>query len=332
MEKQELAKLLKIDEKRAEAAAIEKEMADPSFWLDQKNAAAKSQRLSYLNNFINEFESAKSDDELKKLEKETLYSGEYDAENAILSVHAGAGGTEAQDWAEMLFRMYIRFTQVQNLKLKSQAWDAEILEKQEGEEAGIKSGTLRITGPNAYGNLKGEAGVHRLVRISPYDADRARHTSFALVEVTPEFKEVGDIEINENDLKIDVFRSSGHGGQSVNTTDSAVRITHLPSKIVVSVQNERSQLQNKETALKILKMKLKKRQLDEQKAKEKEIKGEHKSAEWGNQIRSYVLQPYQQVKDHRTGFTSPNPDDILNGNLDGFIDSYLKKLSNSTII
>jgi peptide chain release factor 2 len=227
--------------------------------------------------------------------------------------------------------MYIRFTQVKNLKLKSQAWNAEILEKQAGEEAGIKSGTLRITGPNAYGNLKGEAGVHRLVRISPYDADRARHTSFALVEVTPEFKEVGDIEINENDLKTDVFRSSGHGGQSVNTTDSAVRITHLPSKIVVSVQNERSQLQNKETALKILKMKLKKHQLDEQKAKEKEIRGEHKSAEWGNQIRSYVLQPYQQVKDHRTGFTSPNPDDILNGNLDGFIDSYLKKLNNSTI-
>jgi peptide chain release factor 2 len=299
--------------------------------LDQKNAAAKSQRLSYLNDFINKFESAKSDDELKELEKETLYSGEYDAENAILSVHAGAGGTEAQDWAEMLFRMYIRFTQVKNSKLKSQAWNAEILEKQEGEEAGIKSGTLRITGPNAYGNLKGEAGVHRLVRISPYDADRARHTSFALVEVIPEFKEVGDIEINENDLKIDVFRSSGHGGQSVNTTDSAVRITHLPSKIVVSVQNERSQLQNKETALKILKIKLKKRQLDEQKAKEKEIRGEHKSAEWGNQIRSYVLQPYQQVKDHRTGFTSTNPDDILNGNLDGFIDSYLKKLNNSTI-
>lgn len=318
MEKQELARLLKIDKKKVEAAAIEKEMARANFWSDQKNATAKSQRLSYLNDFINKFKSAKSDVELKELEKETLYSGEYDSDNAILSVHAGAGGTEAQDWAEMLLRMYLRYAE-------RHAMSAEILDKSKGDEAGIKSAEIRISGVNAYGNLKGEAGVHRLVRISPYDADRARHTSFALVEVVPEFDEVGDIEINESDLKIDVFRSSGHGGQSVNTTDSAVRITHLPSKIVVSVQNERSQLQNKETALKILKIKLKKRQLDEQKAKEKEIKGGHKSAEWGNQIRSYVLQPYQQVKDHRTKYAESNPMEILDGKLDGFIEAYLRQ-------
>jgi len=192
------------------------------------------------------------------------------------------------------------------------------------EGIGLKSAIVKVEGPNAYGNFKGEAGVHRLVRISPFDADKARHTSFALVEVIPEFSDLGDVEIGEKDLKIDVYRASGHGGQSVNTTDSAVRITHLPTKTVVAVQNERSQLQNKEKALKILKSRLKKIKLDEQKVRENKMKGERVSAEWGNQIRSYVLMPYQQVKDHRSGYESSNPEAVLDGDLDGFVEAYLK--------
>jgi peptide chain release factor 2 len=324
MTKEELANLLKIEEKRAQAKSIEEEMSSPSFWSDQENATKKSQKLTGLNNQLKKFDEAESAEELNLLEKETLYSGEYDLLGAILSIHAGAGGTEAQDWAEMLLRMYVRFAQSQKSKVESQNWVAKILEMQPGEEAGIKSATLKIEGFNAYGNLKSEAGVHRLVRISPYDADKARHTSFALVEVIPEFEELQDVEINEKDLKIDVFRASGHGGQSVNTTDSAVRITHLPTKITVTCQNERSQLQNKETAMKVLKIKIKKLELDERKKKEQGLRGEHTSAEWGNQIRSYVLQPYQQVKDHRTDFTSTNPQEVLNGEINGFIQAYLK--------
>jgi len=322
MQNEELGKLLKIDEKREEAKELEKEMSLPDFWRDQKQATSKSQKLTELNNLIAKFEKATSENELKELEKETLYRDEYDHMGAILSVHAGAGGTEAQDWAEMLMRMYVRFAEKKD-------YQAEIIDKSDGEEAGIKSAELKINGLNAYGNLKSEAGVHRLVRISPYDADKARHTSFALVEVIPEFEETGDIEIDEKDLKIDVFRSSGHGGQSVNTTDSAVRITHLPRKITVSCQNERSQLQNKETAMKILKIKLKKLELDERKKMEQGVRGEHTSAEWGNQIRSYVLQPYQQVKDHRTDYTETNPQAVLDGDLDGFIQAYLKKNNKS---
>ncbi|MCX6809506.1 MAG: peptide chain release factor 2 [Candidatus Berkelbacteria bacterium] len=317
MKKEELSKLLKIDQKKQEVQEISKKMSEPDFWSDQDMATKSSQRISYLNNLISKFEKAESEDGLSELEKEALFKDEEDEKNAIVSVHAGAGGTEAQDWAQMLMRMYMRYAEKEDMK-------ADILDQSNGEEAGIKSAELRISGINAYGKLKSEAGVHRLVRISPYDADKARHTSFALVEVIPEFDELSDIVVDEKELKIDVFRSGGHGGQSVNTTDSAVRITHLPSKIVVSVQNERSQLQNKETAMKILKMKLKKRQIDEQKQKERAIIGEHTSAEWGNQIRSYVLQPYQQVKDHRTDFTSSNPNDVLNGDLNGFIEAYLK--------
>ncbi|MDD5486430.1 MAG: peptide chain release factor 2 [Dehalococcoidales bacterium] len=320
MNKEELAKILKIDEKKAKAKEIEKEMAAADFWSDQTKSAAKSQQLSFLNDLISKFEAADTPEKIETLSHETLYSGEFDQNNTVLFVHAGAGGTEAQDWADMLLRMYLKFAQNKN-------YQAEILDQSPGEEAGIKSAELKIEGVNAYGNLKSEAGVHRLVRISPYDADKARHTSFALVEVIPEFDEVGDIEINDKDLKIDVFRSSGHGGQSVNTTDSAVRITHLPTKTVVSCQNERSQLQNKEKAMKILKSRIKKLELDEKKEREQGIKGEHTSAEWGNQIRSYVLQPYQQVKDHRTDFTSSNPTEVLNGNIDGFINAYLKNIN-----
>lgn len=320
MNKEELGKLLKIDKKHEEVKELEKEMSSPDFWRDQKQATVKSQKLTELNNLIAKYEKAEGEDEFKELEKETLYRGEYDHMGAILSVHAGAGGTEAQDWAEMLMRMYVRFAEKKD-------YQAEIIDKSDGEEAGIKSAELKIDGLNAYGNLKSEAGVHRLVRISPFDADKARHTSFALVEVIPEFEETGDVEIDEKDLKIDVFRSSGHGGQSVNTTDSAVRITHLPSKITVSCQNERSQLQNKETAMKILKIKLKKLELDERKKMEQGVRGEHTSAEWGNQIRSYVLQPYQQVKDHRTEHTETNPQAVLDGNLDGFIQAFLEKIN-----
>lgn len=317
MDKESLAKLLKIEEKKAEIKAVEKEMSQPDFWQDRERAAQISQHLSYLNDFVSKFEQASSANDLEELEKKTLFSEPYDQKNAILSVHGGAGGTEAQDWAEMLLKMYMKFAQ-------NSGYKATILEKSEGEEAGIKSASLKIEGLDAYGKLKGEAGVHRLVRISPYDADKARHTSFALVEVIPEFDEVGDVEIPEKDLRIDVYRSSGHGGQSVNTTDSAVRITHLPTKISVAVQNERSQLQNRETALKILKMKLKKQEVDQQKETEREIKGGRVSAEWGNQIRSYVLQPYRQVKDTRTGYEQSNPEEVLNGKIDGFIDSFLK--------
>ena len=317
MDKDELSKLLKINEKKKEVEDIEKSMSSPDFWSNQKSASSKSQHLTYLNSIIKKFDEAQSAAELAELETEALYSGEYDHMGTILSIHAGAGGTEAQDWAEMLMRMFMRFCEKKGYKI-------EILDKSLGEEAGIKSAELEIKGTNAYGNLKGESGVHRLVRISPYDADKARHTSFALVEVIPEFDEVGDITLDDKDLKIDVFRSSGHGGQSVNTTDSAVRITHLPTKITVSCQNERSQLQNKEEALKVLKMKIKNLELDERKKKEQDLRGEHTSAEWGNQIRSYVLQPYQQVKDHRTNYTETNPQSVLDGNLDGFIQSYLK--------
>jgi peptide chain release factor 2 len=318
MDKGELRKLLKIDEREAEIKEIEAQMQAPDFWTDSKAATKISQRFSALKNIIDSFELAESDEDLKELEKEALYQGEFDESNAILSIHAGAGGTEAQDWAEMLERMYLRYAENKDYK-------ADILDQSKGEEAGIKSAEILISGLNAYGNLKCEAGVHRLVRISPYDADKARHTSFALVEVIPEFDEVSDVILDDKDLKIDVFRASGHGGQSVNTTDSAVRITHLPTKITVSCQNERSQMQNREVALKVLKMKVKKLELDEKKQKEKAIMGEHTSAEWGNQIRSYVLQPYQQVKDHRTDFTSTNPTEVLSGNLDGFIDACLKQ-------
>lgn len=318
MNKEELAKLLKIDEKREEAKKIEGQMSDPGFWADREKATQISQRLAELNDLVKKFEQAETAEQIKELEKEAVFLGEHDDKGAILSVHAGAGGTEAQDWAGMLLRMYLRFCERKGFK-------TELIDKTAGEEAGVKSAAIKVDGTNVYGNLRGEAGVHRLVRISPFDSDKARHTSFALVEVIPEFDELADIEINDKDLKIDVYRSSGKGGQSVNTTDSAVRVTHLPSKIVVAVQNERSQLQNRETAMKILKMKLKKIQLDEQKKKETDIRGSHISAEWGNQIRSYVLMPYQQVKDTRTGFESSNPSAVLDGELEGFVESYLRQ-------
>ncbi len=252
-----------------------------------------------------------------RAEGQLLLSEPFDERPAIVAVHAGAGGTESQDWAEMLLRMYLRWGERQRYK-------TEILEATEGEEAGLKSVTFQITGRWAYGRMKSERGVHRLVRISPFDAQNRRHTSFALVEVMPEVPEDAAIEIDEKELRVDTYRSSGAGGQHVNKTDSAVRITHLPTKIVVAVQNERSQHQNREKAMAVLRAKLIERQEEEREAELLRLRGKHVEAGWGNQIRSYVLQPYTMVKDLRTGVETSNPTAVLDGDLEAFIDGYLR--------
>jgi peptide chain release factor 2 len=254
---------------------------------------------------------------LDKMEFELAFSGEFDSRNALLSIRAGAGGTESQDWAEMLMRMYVRWAERNN-------FSAEILEISSGEEAGIKSATLGISGPYALGYLKSERGVHRLVRLSPFDADHARHTSFALVEVMPEAEGDVDLVIKPDDLKIETFRSSGPGGQHMQKTSSAVRITHLPSGLAVSSQSERSQHQNKEIAMKILRSRLLEIELEKKAEERARIKGKRISAGWSNQIRSYVLHPYKMVKDHRTDFQTGNTDAVLAGDIDGFIQAYLR--------
>ena len=256
--------------------------------------------------------------ELNKLNLVLLLNGPHDKNNCIVDIHSGAGGTEACDWAMMLYRMYTRWCEKKNYKI-------ELLDYQDGEEAGIKSVSMLVKGTNAYGYLKTEKGVHRLVRLSPFDSSNRRHTSFASVEVTPEIDQDNTIEIDEKDLKIDVYRSSGCGGQGVNTTDSAVRITHLPTKIVVTCQNERSQIQNKEQALKVLKNKLLIKKIEEQEAELNQIKGIQKNIEFGSQIRSYVMHPYSMVKDHRTNTETSSVDKVLDGNIDMFIEDNLKK-------
>lgn len=258
-------------------------------------------------------------EKVEKLEIETLLSGKYDKNNAIVTLHPGAGGTESQDWAEMLYRMYSRWANANGYSIKE-------LDYLEGEEAGIKSVTFLITGENAYGYLKSEIGVHRLVRISPFDAGGRRHTSFASCEVLPEITDDIEIEINPEDLRIDTYRASGAGGQHINKTDSAVRITHIPTNIVVSCQTERSQIQNKETAMKMLKSKLVDLKEKEQKEKIEDLKGEQKDIAWGSQIRSYVFCPYTLVKDHRTNYETGNVQAVMDGELNGFIESYLKTL------
>ncbi len=255
--------------------------------------------------------------QLDDLETRLLLSEEYDARDAILTIHAGAGGTESQDWAEMLLRMYLRWAEQHKYK-------TEILDTSVGEEAGIKSSTVEIKGDFAYGYLKSEHGVHRLVRLSPFDADHARHTSFVLVEVFPEAEGEIDIKVKSEDLKIDTFRSSGPGGQHMQKTSSAVRITHLPTGIIVSCQSQRSQRQNKDSALKVLYARLLEQKLEEKEMEKAKLKGERIEAGWGNQIRSYVLHPYQMVKDHRTKYEMSNANNVLNGELDGFISSYLR--------
>ena len=245
-----------------------------------------------------------------------------DSKNAWVIIHAGAGGTESQDWAEMLLRMYLRFAE-------QRGWKAELIDRQDGDEAGLKSATVHVVGDHAYGYLKSEMGVHRLVRISPFDAAKRRHTSFASVYVSPEIDEEIEIEIADKDLRVDTYRSSGAGGQHVNVTDSAVRLTHLPTGIVVTCQNERSQGRNREMAMKVLKARLYQKALDERRAEEEKRVGDKKSIEWGSQIRSYVLHPYQMVKDHRTGHETGNTGAVLDGALAPFVEAYLKSAADS---
>ena len=258
--------------------------------------------------------------EYEKQKIDIMLSGEYDGNNAIVSIHPGAGGTEAQDWAEMLYRMYTRFAERRKFKVK-------VLDYLDGDEAGIKSVSMLISGENAYGYLKSESGVHRLVRVSPFDAPGRRHTSFASVEVLPEFNDETDIEINEADLKIDAHRSSGAGGQHVNKTDSAIRITHLPTGIVVGCQTERSQVQNRETAMRMLKSKLLEIKEREKLERIEDITGAKLNIEWGSQIRSYVFMPYTLVKDNRTGWETGNIAAVMDGEIDDFINEYLKMIS-----
>ncbi len=327
---------------------MEKQSAQPDFWLDQSRAQRVMRQLaehkkvaekwrglekkvadiaeltslaeedtSFREEFQSEIEAVAS--HLDALELEAAFSGEYDARNAILAIHAGAGGTESQDWAETLLRMYLRWAERRGYK-------AEILDTSPGDEAGIKSATIGVSGDYAFGYLKSEHGVHRLVRLSPFDADHARHTSFVLIEVLPEAEADVDVKIEPDDLKVDVFRSSGPGGQHMQKTSSAVRLTHLPTKLVVTCQSERSQHQNKEIALKILQARLLKLELAKRTEERAKLKGERIDAGWGNQIRSYVLHPYRMVKDHRTDYQTSNTEAVLDGELDGFITAYLRSI------
>lgn len=325
---------------------MERESAQPEFWLDQVKAQDIMRRLAEQKKIVQkwrELEKRVADiaelislaeedvslqaeiqseieevaSELDELEFQLAFSGEYDARNAILAIHAGAGGTESQDWAEMLMRMYLRWAERRGYK-------AEVLDVSPGEEAGIKSAVLGINGDYAFGYLKSEHGVHRLVRLSPFDADHARHTSFALVEVMPEAQAEVDVKINPDDLRVDVFRSSGPGGQHMQKTSSAVRLTHLPTGLVVTCQSERSQHRNKEIALKILQSRLLELELAKREEEKARLKGKRIAAGWGNQIRSYVLHPYKMVKDHRTDYQTGNPEAVLDGELDDFIAAYLR--------
>ncbi|PIT87094.1 MAG: peptide chain release factor 2 [Candidatus Magasanikbacteria bacterium CG10_big_fil_rev_8_21_14_0_10_40_10] len=337
-------KLLKLAELKKRADELSEEMNRPDFWSDQSLAQAISQeyqdikteveRWEQLQNQVQaliELAQAKDKSLNSEIEQQTkeltkqfqdyefflFLNGPYDKNNAIIAFHAGSGGTEAQDWTEMLLRMILRYCEKRGFKTK-------VLDESRGSEAGFKSVMISVTGRYAYGYLKSEHGVHRLVRISPFDAEKMRHTSFALIEVLPELDDKVEVEIDPKDLRIDTFMSGGKGGQSVNTTYSAVRIVHLPTKITVSCQNERSQQQNKETALKILRAKLYRLEQEKLAAEKKELRGEYHSAEWGNQIRSYVLHPYHLIKDHRTDYESTDPEGVLEGDLEALNESFLR--------
>ena len=344
----ELGSALRIDTLREQVAELEKKTSDPAFWNDQATSGKTLQQIKQLKDKITAYEvlctkledaitlaelAIEENDESmveevlneqkeilateEKMRIEILLSGEYDRNNAIVSFHPGAGGTEAQDWAQMLYRMYTRWGE-------RHGYNVKLLDWLDGEEAGLKSATIMIEGLNAYGYLKSENGVHRLVRVSPFDASGRRHTSFASVEVMPEFDDDNSIEIKDEDLEITAHRSSGAGGQHINKTDSAIRITHIPTGIVVGCQTERSQLQNKETAMKMLKSKLMEIKQREKLDKIDDIKGVKTNIEWGAQIRSYVFMPYTLVKDTRTGYEDGNIQAVMDGDLDGFINAYLK--------
>ena len=318
-----------IEKKRKKARLIEAESSNSSFWQDQKAAASKMKELSDLQKEIRDAEklqqliaSEKFDEAKKLLEEleELLYlSNPYDGRPAILCIHAGQGGVEAMDWTQILFRMYTRYFERKN-------WSFETIDETPGEEVGIKSVTLSVNGKYAYGYLKREAGVHRLVRLSPFNADKLRHTSFALVEVMPDLGQEEKLDIKEEDLNWDFYRASSHGGQNVQKVSTAVRLKHKPTGIVVTAQSQRYQAQNREYALKLLKAKLWILKEEERKKEEQELKGGYKTPGWGNQIRSYVLHPYHMVKDLRTGFETSETDAVLNGEIDGFIEEELRKL------
>ncbi len=345
---QSTSKILHIPELEQEKKQLEIAMESPGFWLDQEKATEQSKRLSSLKQDIEVWQNMEHNlqslrdlcveleqhpdsslqkeiqDQIRLLEKQfekleffLLFSGKHDQKNALVSIYAGSGGTEAQDWSQMLMRMVFRFCE-------KKGWKVTLLEETLGGEAGIKSCSFRVEGRYAYGHLQAEHGTHRLVRISPFDAESMRHTSFSMVEVIPEMDAQDQVTIDPKDLRIDTFMAGGKGGQSVNTTYSAVRIVHLPTGITVQCQNERSQLQNRETALKVLNSKLVKLQEEKEEKERLELRGEYKSADWGNQIRSYVLHPYKMVKDIRTRHESKNPDEVLDGNLDEFIEEYLR--------
>ena len=352
---EDLGQALALEEKKERAGFLELKSGEPGFWDDMQSSQKILKELRQLQNTIQDYQKLQTDYEdtltlidlaaeesdeslaeeiagtiddieqaLQNQRLSTLLSGEYDGSNAILTFHAGAGGTEAQDWAQMLYRMYTRDAQRHGFSVK-------VLDYLDGEEAGLKSASVLIEGENAYGYLKGENGVHRLVRISPFDSSGRRHTSFASLEVVPEIDEDTQVEIRPEDVKMDVYRASGAGGQHVNKTSSAVRLTHLPTGIVVACQNERSQHQNREVAMKMLVSKLVKIKEQEHYDRIEDIKGDQREIAWGSQIRSYVFMPYTLVKDHRTGYESGNVNAVMDGDLDGFVNAYLGALSRGEI-
>lgn len=335
---------LKIPELESQLVALEQTSQRSDFWDDSTKAQTTMKQIAKLQARVSPWQKLQAScgevdellelnddslqDELTKnlqtiadtllaLKDELKFSGQYDDHDALLTLSAGAGGTDAQDWTQMLLRMYVRWAE-------DEGYDVRVVEESTGEEAGLKSATIEITGQFAYGKLRGEHGVHRLVRLSPFNSDSLRQTSFAKVEVMPVIDQPHELELDDKDLKIDVYRSGGHGGQSVNTTDSAVRITHVPTGLTVAIQNERSQLQNRETAMTILRSRLAQLQIEQHVEKLGQLKGPNQSAEWGNQIRSYVLHPYKQVKDLRTKYETSDPDKVLDGGLNELIEAYLE--------